>query len=237
MWLAILMLDFKRQNNGSDILKSRMYHNSAPYIASCNPHQTSTEGSLDMAIPSATLDEILLPQAIIIVWEGNLTGYAVIHLTLFSSSSPNRCFCPWCLFGCNPLEIIMPHSGLKGLQSGFAGVSHFCHSCVYPGNSTSIWLCEGHEESRTWLAILSFLGPFSPASTVHPVEPLARLIFGAWTVFLGLLLVFRIMHLVDIFSTQERRFGIIGTGHWGHTTAFWDGVLGLGAETDTCKNI
>lgn len=67
MWLAILMLDFKRQNNGSDILKSRMYHNSAPYIASCNPHQTSTEGSLDMAIPSATLDEILLPQAIIIV--------------------------------------------------------------------------------------------------------------------------------------------------------------------------
>lgn len=37
MWLAILMLDFRRQNNGSDFLKPRMYHNSAPYIASCNP--------------------------------------------------------------------------------------------------------------------------------------------------------------------------------------------------------
>lgn len=190
-----------------------------------------------MAIPSATLDEILLPLAIIIVWEGNLTGYGVILLTLFSSSSPNRCFRPWCLFGCNPLEIVMPHSGLKGLQSRVAGESCFCHSCVYPGNSISIWLCEGHEESRTWLATLSFLRPFSPAPTVHPVEPLPRLIFGARTVFLGLLLVFRMMHLVDTVCTQERRFGITGTGHCSYTAAFWESVLAWAAETDTCKNI
>lgn len=91
-----------------------------------------------MAIPSATLDEIHLPLVIIIAWEGNVRGYAVILLTLFSSSASNRCFGPWCLFGCNPLEILTPYSGPKGLQQRFAGVSSFCH--LYTWSTTQMIL-------------------------------------------------------------------------------------------------
>lgn len=42
-----------------------------------------------------------------------------------------------------------------------------------------------------------YWGPFTLAPTFHPVQPLPRLVFGAQTVFLGLLLVFQIIHLVD----------------------------------------
>lgn len=138
------------------------------------------------------------------------------------------------MFGCNPLEIVTPCSGPKGLHQKFAGVSCFWHSCVYPANSVSIWLCEGHEKSRRWQPC-PYWGSYTLASTFHPVQPLPRLIFGTWTVFLGLLLVFQIIHLVDSVCTQERRFGVIGAGHWGYAAAFWDGVLGWAA--DTCKNI
>lgn len=63
------------------------------------------------------------------------------------------------------------------------------------------------------MVTLSLFVPFTLASTFHPVHPLPRLVFGAWTFFLGLLLVFQMMHLVDSVCTQERRFGIIGTSH------------------------
>lgn len=62
------------------------------------------------------------------------------------------------------------------------------------------------------MATLSLMGPFTLASTFHPVQPLCRLIFGAWNIFLGLLLLFQITLLVDSVCTQEGRFGIMGTG-------------------------
>lgn len=171
---------------------------------------------------------MLLPLAIIIVWEGDVRGYAVILLTLSSSSSLNRYFSPWCLFGCNPLVIVTPHSGPKALQQRFAGVSCFCHSNVYPGNSSPFGFAK--DIRRAGNSIL--LGAFFSCICISSSRALSRLIFGAWTVFLGLLLVFQIMLLVDSVCTQESRFWIIGTGHWGY--AILGGVLGWAAEADTC---
>lgn len=101
---------------------------------------------------------------------------------------------------------VVPKGCSRSLLEYLVSATH-----VYPANSISTWLCEGHEESRRWLATLSLLGPFT--SLFRPVQPPPRLIFGAQTVFLGLLLAFQIIHLVDSVFTQERRFGIIGTGH------------------------
>lgn len=63
------------------------------------------------------------------------------------------------------------------------------------------------------MVTLSLFAPFTLASTFHPVQPLPRLVFGAWIFFLGLLLVIQIINLVDSVCTQEERFGIIRTSH------------------------